>query len=139
MGRLEEGGGDAAAAAAEHRYVVARAQFLSRSESHSHQKGMIEKLGETVTWRETLHNQTSGRDPGGLPDYFLHVWREEGGRTGGGGSPGNFLGERLGLVGRWRRNRLIEISMRWNDIGDRIADTNLSRTELAIKLIINHE
>ena len=57
----------------------------------------------------------------------------------GGGSPGNFLGERLGLVGRWRRYRLIEISMRWNDIGDRIADTNLSRTELAIKLIINHE
>ena len=48
-GRFEEGGGDAAAAAAEHRYVVARAQFLSRSESHSHQKGMIEKLGETAT------------------------------------------------------------------------------------------
>ena len=71
---------------------------------------------------------------------LLFTCVERGGREdGGGGSPGNFLGERLGLVGRRRRNRLIEISMRWNDIGDRIADTNLSRTELAIKLIINHE
>ena len=128
MGRLEEGGGDAAAAAAEHRYVVARAQFLSRSELHMDQKRVGEKPEERATWRETLHNQTSGRDPGGLPDYFLHVWRERGGRTDrGGGSPGNFLGERLGLVGRRRRNRLIEISMGWNDIGHRIADTNLSR------------
>ena len=60
VGRLEEGGGYAAAA--EHRYVVARARFLSRSELHSHQKGMGEKPEEGATQRETLHNQTSGRE-----------------------------------------------------------------------------